>query len=119
MMRWRHLAGLVWTTDMTSCEVSRYPSPVRPPTSMKDAKRDQTTHVSAWYSVQVLIMVSRPGCGVRHCTTASFSCQYERSPANAASTASALRYLARTSTPLSRSEERRVGKECRSRWVPY
>ena len=24
-----------------------------------------------------------------------------------------------TSTALSRSEERRVGKECRSRWSPY
>src|ERR1035441_2962120 len=92
MMRWRHLAGLVWTIHMTSCEVSRYPSPVRPPTSMNDANRDQTTHVSAWYSVQVLIMVSRPVCGVRHWNTASFSCQYERSPANAASTASAPRY---------------------------
>ena len=24
-----------------------------------------------------------------------------------------------TNTPLKRSEERRVGKECRSRWSPY
>ena len=27
--------------------------------------------------------------------------------------------LTRESIPLSRSEERRVGKECRSRWSPY
>ena len=30
-----------------------------------------------------------------------------------------LRVMAMSATPRSRSEERRVGKECRSRWSPY
>src|SRR5260370_23715036 len=30
-----------------------------------------------------------------------------------------LQLLARTTRSVSRSEERRVGKECRSRWSPY
>ena len=47
-MRCLTLPGLVCGTVITSCEVSRNPSPVRPPTSMNEAKRDQTTQVSAW-----------------------------------------------------------------------
>src|SRR3712207_8167013 len=31
----------------------------------------------------------------------------------------AWRFLKRLNTELARSEERRVGKECRSRWSPY
>src|SRR2546421_4297742 len=34
-------------------------------------------------------------------------------------TASTSSWAARTSARTSRSEERRVGKECRSRWSPY
>ena len=64
-----HFDGFVWTTAITSCDVSRYPSPVLPPTSTNDAKRDQTTHVSACRSVQVLSIVFIPWLGVRHCRT--------------------------------------------------
>ena len=47
-MRCLHLSGFVCGTAITSCDVSRNPSPVLPPTSMNDANLDHTTHVSAW-----------------------------------------------------------------------
>src|SRR5256885_7301347 len=34
-------------------------------------------------------------------------------------TAAQLPYIRSLAAPLARSEERRVGKECRSRWSPY
>ena len=42
---------------------------------MNEAKRDQTTQVSAWYSVQMLTIEFKPGFGVLHWKTSSFFSQ--------------------------------------------
>ena len=71
---------------MTSWAVSRKPSPVRPPTSTNEAKRDHTTHVSAWRRVQVFSIAFMPADGVFTASTAFLRRQYSARSANAAST---------------------------------
>src|SRR5208283_2438825 len=69
---------------------------------MNEAKRDQTTHVSAWYSVQMLTIVFNPSWGVRHWNTASLRSQYDFKSANARSTFDEFEYLALISLPWAR-----------------
>ena len=60
----------------------------------------------------VLLRGSRPEVSTGHCHTRGCV------PGNSSSTFGNLHRLP-CSTPSWRSEERRVGKECRSRWSPY
>src|SRR5690349_12656882 len=98
-MRSLTLAGLVCGTLITSWDVSRKPRPVRPPTSMKEAKRDQTTQVSAWYRFQILTIEFRPACGVLTWNLASFLSQWSFKAAKAESTFGRLEYFLRISCP--------------------
>src|SRR5882672_5203214 len=63
--------------------------------------------------------------GIRvHCVTGVQTCALPisaglRSPADPSPAANPRRPRGRDRPPEPRSEERRVGKECRSRWAPY
>src|SRR5471032_3490155 len=54
--------------------------------------------------------------GVQTCALPISSSVSERSPIQSASS---MQSPTPTKSPMKRSEERRVGKECRSRWSPY
>src|SRR3712207_8519589 len=66
------------------------------------------------------ISTSETSCAVFGRTTTSGMYSAQRCSGNGAGTRVRFtRELALGSTRSSRSEERRVGKECRSRWSPY
>ena len=71
-MRSLHFCGSAWGIVMESCAVSRYPSPVLPPTSMKEANRENRTLICDWYRVQILIMVFMASLGVWICSAEHF-----------------------------------------------